>query len=327
VLRAGECSYTCYDLNHYERFVGTATRIVASPPQDWDNVDAERHPVYCYWDFGGVLDTIGGRSTGGPGGSSSPSSGAKQRAPRSGAAGALRDDPPFFDCDFTIRVECCDDVVPLVPAGPEYDLGADTGGDCTGKVGGRCGSNGNKGGAGAGGNSRQGQQQRGAGGAGGKIRRKLARGVGAQAEGEAASLAALKASPGFTAIKHDKVSGGFMGLREQQWEADADAPAVAASAPGAAEPEADAASRGSAGELEAAAEQEAAADAQAAAAEEQQLQAQQPEQQQAPPQQVLQVPEEQLQQQMPRRTPAPRVRGRVSLGQSIVDVQQAQPAP
>lgn len=103
----GMCSYTCYDGNYLERFVGTTTRITTMPPEDWDNVEPWDHPVYCAWDLGHM---------------------------------ALKTMPPppqimqegfNFSCDFTIKAICCDDIVPHVPYGGDVDLGDGGGDGCT----------------------------------------------------------------------------------------------------------------------------------------------------------------------------------------------------
>jgi hypothetical protein len=170
----GECSYVCYDGEHYERFVGVATRIVTAPPQEWDSVDPWYHPVYCAWALGGNVADLK---------AAAPSS------KKTAKPGVKQDLPPLFSCDFTIRVECCDDVVPLVPAGPEIDLGAENGG---GSGGGGSMSPGSSGSSGT-----------------RKIRRRLTR------NGQpVAQIAAVRDSPAFTRIKHSKVTGGFMGLQK-----------------------------------------------------------------------------------------------------------------
>lgn len=104
----GLCSYTCYDGNYFERFVGMTQRIVASPPQDWDNVDPWDHPVYCAWEMGDIASDLG-KSLPDP--------------PTVSQAGFN------FSCDFTIKAICCDDIVPLVPYDGDVDLSDDCGPD------------------------------------------------------------------------------------------------------------------------------------------------------------------------------------------------------
>lgn len=123
----GMCSYSCYDGEYFERFVGVTTRIVTAPPQDWDTVDPWDHPVYCAWDLGHM------------------------------AAKALPPPPQAsmvgynFSCDFTIKAICCDDIVPHVPYGGDVDLGDDGGcpdGGCDGGCGDEGGCGGGDGGDG-----------------------------------------------------------------------------------------------------------------------------------------------------------------------------------
>lgn len=107
----GMCSYTCYDGNYLERFVGVTTKITTMPPQDWDNVDPWDHPVYCAWDLGHMAEK------------------ALKQAPT-----IKQGDIPVgfnFSCDFTIKAICCDDIVPHVPYGGDVDLGDGGSDGCT----------------------------------------------------------------------------------------------------------------------------------------------------------------------------------------------------
>jgi hypothetical protein len=107
----GMCSYTCYDGNYLERFVGVTTKITTMPPQDWDAVDPWDHPVYCAWDLGHMAQK------------------ALKQAPT-----IKQGDIPVgfnFSCDFTIKAICCDDIVPHVPYGGDVDLGDGGSDGCT----------------------------------------------------------------------------------------------------------------------------------------------------------------------------------------------------
>lgn len=109
----GMCSYTCYDGEYYERFVGVTTKITTMPPQDWDNVDPWDHPVFCQWELGNML-------TG-----AVPPAGVKAT---NGTRQSGNGTEFSFICDFTIKAICCDDIVPHVPYAGDVDLGS--GGDC-----------------------------------------------------------------------------------------------------------------------------------------------------------------------------------------------------
>jgi hypothetical protein len=110
----GMCSYTCFDGEYHERFVGVTTKITTMPPQDWDTVDPWDHPVFCQWELGNML-------TGAvPPAGSKASNGTRQ----SGSGTEFS-----FICDFTIKAICCDDIVPHVPYAGDVDLGS--GGNCT----------------------------------------------------------------------------------------------------------------------------------------------------------------------------------------------------
>jgi len=126
----GMCSYSCYDGEYFERFVGVTTRIVTAPPQDWDSVDPWDHPVYCAWDLGHMAAK------------------ALPPPPQASVVGYN------FSCDFTIKAICCDDIVPHVPYGGDVDLGDDGScpdGGCDGGCGDDTGCGGGDGGGDGGG--------------------------------------------------------------------------------------------------------------------------------------------------------------------------------
>jgi hypothetical protein len=110
----GMCSYSCTDGNYLERFVGTTTKITTMPPQDWDSAAPYDHPVYCAWELGEMVPLE------------------PRKANKSAPAIKQDDIPGFaFQCEFTIKAVCCDDIVPHVPYGGDVDLGGGDGDGCT----------------------------------------------------------------------------------------------------------------------------------------------------------------------------------------------------